>query len=115
MFRNTSAIRTVFYVVCATLLLAAGAMAQETSPEVRRITLDEAKTKAAGTAAINNVAQLEINAAKYHRQAAQADYFPKLSADFLNLHYNKFMGQTIRLFRREEPDSAGIHSQGLQA
>jgi outer membrane protein TolC len=86
--------------ICATLLTT-GALAQETSPEVRRITLDEAKSKAAGTAAISNVAKLEIDAAKYHRQAAQADYFPKLSAEFLNLHYNKFMGQTIQLFRRE--------------
>jgi len=101
MFRNTSAIRTVCYLTCATLLLTAGAMAQETSIETRRITLDEAKAKGAGTAAIRNVAQLEINAAKYHRQAAQADYFPKRSAEFLNLHYNKFMGQTIQLFRRE--------------
>jgi outer membrane protein len=101
MFRKITVVRTTCYVTFTTLLLAVGAMAQETSPEVRRITLDEAKTKAAGTAAISNVAQLQINAAKYHRQAAQADYFPKLSAEFLNLHYNKFMGQTIQLFRRQ--------------
>jgi outer membrane protein TolC len=63
--------------------------------------LEEAKAKAAGGAAISNVALLGIDAAKYHRQATQADYFPKLSADFINLHYNKFMGQTIQLFRRD--------------
>jgi len=49
MFRNTSAIRTVCFVTCATLLLSGAAVAQETSPEVRRITLHEAKAKAAGT------------------------------------------------------------------
>src|SRR5439155_24136539 len=47
MFRNTSAIRTVCFVTCATLLLSGAAVAQETSPEVRRITLHEAKAKAA--------------------------------------------------------------------
>jgi outer membrane protein TolC len=73
---------------------------QDRSPEVRFITLDDAKGRAAG-AATSNVAQLGINAAKYHRQAAQADYFPKLNAEFLNLHYNKFMGQTIQLLRRQ--------------
>jgi len=62
--------------------------------------LDDAKGRAAG-AATSNVAQLGINAAKYHRQAAQADYFPKLNADFTNLHYNKFLGQTIQLFHRD--------------
>lgn len=75
-------------------------MGQDRSPDVRFITLDEVKGRAAGAAA-SNVAQLGIDAAKYHRQAAQADYFPKLNADFLNLHYNKFMGQTIQLFRRQ--------------
>jgi outer membrane protein TolC len=75
-------------------------MGQDRSPDVRSVTLDEAKAKAAGGAAVNNVALLGIDAAKYHRQAAQADYFPKLSADFVNLHYNKFMGQTIQLVDR---------------
>ena len=75
-------------------------MGQDRSPEVQFITLDEAKGRAAG-AATSNIPQLGINAAKYHRQAAQADYFPKLNADFLNLHFNKFMGQTIQLLRRD--------------
>src|SRR5215831_18126442 len=101
MSRNTT-IRTVFYVMCPVLLLIWGivATAQDKTPEVQHISLEEVKSKAAG-AAVNKVGQLEINAAKYHRQAAQADYFPKLNADFLNLHYNKFLGQTIQLFHRE--------------
>src|SRR5262249_48661129 len=43
---------------------------------------------------------LGIDAARHHRQATQADYFPKLGADFVNLHYNKFMGETIQLADR---------------
>jgi outer membrane protein len=102
MSRNTTTIRTIFYLMCPVLLLTWGMMAraQDKPPEVRHISLEEVKTKAAG-AAVNKVGQLEINAAKYHRQAVQADYFPKLSADFLNLHYNKFLGQSIQLFRRQ--------------
>jgi outer membrane protein TolC len=74
----------------------------QSSQEVRSITLEEAKAKAAaGGTAISNVALLGIDAARYHRQAVQADYFPKLGADFINLHYNKFLGQTIQLFRRD--------------
>ena len=100
MFRTASAIRTLRNLTCGALLLSTQGIGQDRSPDVRFITLDEVKGRAAGAAA-SNVAQLGIDAAKYHRQAAQADYFPKLNADFLNLHYNKFMGQTIQLFRRE--------------
>jgi len=100
MFRTASAIRTFRNLTCGALLLSTQGMGQDRSPDVRFITLDEVKGRAAGAAA-SNVAQLGIDAAKYHRQAAQADYFPKLNADFLNLHYNKFMGQTIQLFRRQ--------------
>ena len=97
---NTTRIRTFCYVTCAVLVLTTAAMGQNNPPETRHITLEEVKAKAAGTPEVRSVAQLEIDAAKYHRQAAQADYFPKLSADFLNLHYNKFMGETIQLLRR---------------
>src|SRR6516164_2143375 len=100
MFRTVLAIRTLCNLTCTALLLTTQGMGQDRSPEVRFITLDEAKGRAAGTAA-SNVGQLGINAAKYHRQAAQADYFPKLNADFINQHYNKFLGQTIQIFHRE--------------
>jgi outer membrane protein TolC len=100
MFRNAPALRILCKLTIAALLLTTRGMGQDRSPDVRFITLDDAKGRATG-AATSNVAQLGINAAKYHRQAAQADYFPKLSAEFLNLHYNKFMGQTIQLFRRQ--------------
>jgi len=100
MFRTALAIRTLCNLTCTALLLTTQGMGQDRSPEVRFITLDEAKGRAAGTAT-SNVGQLGINAAKYHRQAAQADYFPKLNADFINQHYNKFMGQTIQIFHRE--------------
>jgi len=100
MFRNTRAIQILWCVICAAIFLTKQGLGQG-SHEVRSITLEEAKAKAAGGAAINNAARLGIDAAKYHRQATQADYFPKLDAGFLNLHFNKFMGQTIQLFHRE--------------
>src|SRR5215470_19852109 len=104
MQRNTAGVRSFCCLVCIALFLTPRAMAQDASPEVRHITLTEAKSKAAG-AATSNVGRLTIDAAKYHRRAAQADYFPKLSADFMNLHYNKFLGQTIQLVDRRSGQS----------
>src|SRR5262249_42649605 len=100
MFKNTIIVRTLCFIAFAGLLLITEAPAQVTSPGVRRITLDDAQAQAAATT-MKNLARLGIDAAKYHRQAVQADYFPKLDASFLNLHYNKFMGQQIQLFRRD--------------
>jgi outer membrane protein TolC len=64
-----------------------------------RITLDEAQAQAAGTK-MAHLARLGVEAAKYHRQAIQADYFPKITAEFANLHFNKFLGERIQLVRR---------------
>jgi outer membrane protein TolC len=72
---------------------------QPNAAEVKRITLPEAQTQAANSAAVR-AAQLSADAAKYHRQAATADYFPKIGSTFANLHFNKFMGETIALARR---------------
>jgi outer membrane protein len=70
------------------------------SGDVRRLTLEEAKAQAA--AAINpmvRLGQLSVEAAKQHRQGVQADYFPKLGLTFANFHFNKFLGQEIRIQR----------------
>jgi outer membrane protein TolC len=68
----------------------------------RLITLEEAKERAINTAGGQgaNLAQLSVDAARQHRLAAQADYFPKIGATFVNLHFNKFMGDQIQLVRR---------------
>jgi len=72
---------------------------QPTGPQ--RINLPEAQARAAALAKKQvELARLNVAAAKYHRQAAQADYFPKISSDFFNLHFNKFMGQEIQLLSR---------------
>ena len=100
MLGNTTIVRTLCFIAFAGLLLITEAGAQDASSGVQLITLDDAQAQAAA-AAVKNLAQLGIDAAKYHRQAVQADYFPKLDASFLNLHFNKFMGQQIQLFRRD--------------
>jgi outer membrane protein TolC len=100
MLRNTKILRTVCFIAFAGVLPITEAVAQDTSPGVRLITLDDAQAQAAA-ATMKNLGRLGIDAAKYHRQAAQADYFPKIDASFLNLHYNKFMGQRLQLFRRD--------------
>lgn len=69
------------------------------SPNLQRITLEKAQALAAA-AKVASLGQLGIDAARYHREAVQADYFPQISATFTNLHFNKFMGQSIALARR---------------
>ena len=100
MLKNTIIVRMLCFIAFAGLLLITEAGAQDTSPGVRLITLDDAQAQATASA-MKNLARLGIDAAKYHRQAVQADYFPQLDASFLNLHFNKFLGQTVQLFRRD--------------
>jgi outer membrane protein TolC len=64
-----------------------------------RITLEEAQARAVANHALI-LAEAGADAAHYHRKAAQSDYFPKVGAYLVNIHYNKFMGDTIQLFRR---------------
>jgi outer membrane protein TolC len=42
---------------------------------------------------------LAVEAAKQHRLGVQADYFPKFSATFWNLHFTDFLGQVLRFQR----------------
>src|SRR5882672_1526983 len=76
-----------------------------TAPDVNRtasgairITLEEAQARAVSTQALILTAA-GVDAAHYHRKAAQSDYFPKVDAFFANIHFNKFMGDTIQLVR----------------
>jgi outer membrane protein TolC len=110
--------------VAATIVLATGAGAQDglmagfvpalspglagTSPvqtaqssprtaDPLRVSLPDAQARAAAAAKAAQLAKLSVLAAKYHREAVQADYFPKVSSDLFNLHFNKFLGQEFQL------------------
>lgn len=65
-----------------------------------RVSLPDAQARAAAAAKAAQLATLNVLAAKYHREAVQANYFPKISSDLFNLHFNKFMGQEIQLLNR---------------
>lgn len=100
-----------------TLLLAAGARSQTepspgtpalggaaAAPDTNRqapghllIDLPDAQARAALAGKAAELAKLNVVAARYHRLAAQSDYFPKIGSDFANLHFNKFMGQQIEI------------------
>ena len=41
-----------------------------------------------------------VSAAHFHHKALQSDYFPRVGAYLVNIHFNKFMGDTFQLFRR---------------
>lgn len=102
MFISRQTLRAFFSGAFMALLLASIAAAQDkasSAPGAVRITLAEAQAQAiAGKAA--ELARLNIDAARYHRQAAQADFFPRIGATFANLHFNKFMGQRIQVISR---------------
>lgn len=60
----------------------------------RRITLEEAQAQARTVdSTMARLAQLQVEAARQARLAAQSEYFPKVSSSFLNLHFNKLMGE----------------------
>jgi len=99
MFKAGLAIRILAAVISSALILSGNLLAQ--AQGIQRITLEEAQAKAqAGAGKVASLARLGIDAARYHRKAAQADYLPKIGATFFNLHFNKFMGQTFELGRR---------------
>src|SRR5262245_32560825 len=65
-----------------------------------RLTLDEALARAVATNALV-AASAGVSAAHFHHKAMQSDYFPKVGAYLVNLHYNKFMGDDAS---RSAPD-----------
>jgi hypothetical protein len=64
-----------------------------------RITLDDALARAVATHALV-AASAGVSAAHWRHKAVQSDYFPRVGAYLVNIHYNKFMGDTFQLFRR---------------
>ena len=67
---------------------------------VRRITLQQVQQSANRLASpVARLGQLSVEAAKQHRLAVEADYFPKFGATFANLHYSEFLGQLVTVRR----------------
>ena len=66
---------------------------------VRKITLEEAQQAAAGQNPMVRLGELQIEVAKQARQVWEASYYPQVSGTFLNLHYNKFMGEQVQVRR----------------
>src|SRR4029434_3257215 len=96
--RHTSHVALATMLLCFSL--SAQAQQENGSGGVRRITLPEAQARAGASPAVR-AAQLTVDAARYHREAVAADYFPKISSTFFNLHFNKLMGERVALPRRQ--------------
>ena len=61
--------------------------------DVRRITLDEAQQLAGGASnPLVRLAELQVRVAKEHRLGVQSLYFPNISGQLENLHFNKNTG-----------------------
>jgi outer membrane protein TolC len=70
------------------------------SDRVRRITLEQVKQSADPAAKpLARLGQLSVEAAREHRLGVQAQYFPKFSATFFNLHFTEPLGQVITVRR----------------
>src|SRR4029453_14494055 len=64
-----------------------------------RITLEEALARAVACHAVVLTAA-GVSGAPWRHKAFQSDYFPRVGAYLVNIHFNKFMGDTFQLFRR---------------
>jgi outer membrane protein len=70
------------------------------TPEVRRITLDEAQQMAGGASnPLVRLAELQVRVAKEHRLGVQSMYFPNIGGQLENLHFNKNTGPVLSLDR----------------
>ncbi len=68
--------------------------------DVRRITLDEAQQLAGGASnPLLRLAELQVRVAKEHRLGVQSLYFPNISGQLENLHFNKNTGPVLTLDR----------------
>jgi outer membrane protein TolC len=67
---------------------------------IQRITLEQVKQSANRAASpLQRLGLLTVEAARQHRLAVRADYFPKFGATAFNLHYTDFLGQVIAVRR----------------
>jgi outer membrane protein len=69
------------------------------SGQPRRVSLQQIQQQSANrlVSAAAHMSQLSVEAAKQHRLAVEADYFPKFGATFLNLHTTDFLGQFVEV------------------
>jgi outer membrane protein TolC len=66
----------------------------------QRVTLEQVKQSANRAASpLQRLSMLSVEAARQHRLGVQADYFPKLSATFWNLHFTDYLGEIVRVRR----------------
>jgi outer membrane protein TolC len=67
---------------------------------LRRITLEQVKQSAnRAFNPLQRLGTLSVEAARQHRLGVQADYFPKFSATFWNLHFTDFLGSIVAVRR----------------
>lgn len=71
------------------------------SGQRQRITLEQVKQQSSNRmlTPMARLSQFSVEAAKQHRLGVQADYFPKFSATFMNLHATDFLGQILQVRR----------------
>jgi outer membrane protein TolC len=64
-------------------------------PATMRFTLEEAKQRALTSSKLLNLAALNAQSKEYAIRAARADYFPKVTASAIYLHFNEDLGTVL--------------------
>ena len=68
--------------------------------DVRRITLQQAQQLAATASnPLERLGELQVEAARQHRLGVKSLYFPNISTQFINLHFNDPLGQVLTVRR----------------
>jgi outer membrane protein TolC len=68
--------------------------------DVRRITLQQAQQLAATASnPLERLGELQVEAARQHRLGVKSLYFPNVSTQFINLHFNDPLGQVLTVRR----------------
>jgi outer membrane protein TolC len=68
--------------------------------DVRRITLQQAQQLAAAASnPLERLGELQVEAARQHRLGVKSLYFPNVSTQFVNIHFNDPLGQVLTVRR----------------
>jgi outer membrane protein TolC len=68
---------------------------QDAPPTAMRLTIEEAKQRAINNNKLLNLAALNAESKAYAVKTAQADYFPKITANALYFHFNDDLGTVL--------------------
>src|SRR5215510_2128399 len=75
-------------------------LAGDMPADVVRLSLNDAQQRAqVASAPLVRLGELQVEAARQHRLGVKSMYFPNVSTQFINLHFNDPLGQVLTVRR----------------